>query len=411
MIKRDTLERIKELLGQFPALAILGSRQCGKTTLAKELASSFEKETIYLDLELPSDLAKLNEPELYFEAHENRLVILDEIQRAPQLFSVLRSLIDKNRISGRFLILGSASQSLLKQSSESLAGRISYIELSPFSFLEIDDSPIADETSMEQLWIRGGYPDSFLAPSLSSSHEWRAAFIRTFLERDVPQLGFRVSAARMRRFWEMLSHVQGQIWNANSFARNFDVSAPTVRHHLDLLTDTFLLRQLQPLYVNLKKRLIKSPKVYIRDSGLLHTLLKIDDREALLGHPVLGASFEGFVIENIVTSLPSQVDSTFYRTHKGDEIDLVLTKGNQRIAVEVKYTSSPKLSKGFQRAMLDIGAIKGVVVTAGKESFPLTKNVQALSLKDLLKKELPLFFKPSCKSGDRKLNKNRSPVP
>jgi predicted AAA+ superfamily ATPase len=250
-------------------------------------------QAVYLDLERPSDLAKLTEPELYLEAHADALVVLDEIQRVPDLFPVLRSLVDAARRPGRFLLLGSASPDLWRQGSETLAGRIRFLELTPFQLSEVVGESAQDGRILKKLWLRGGYPDSFLAANEGASSQWRAAFIATFLERDVPQLGFRVSAVQMRRFWEMLAHLHGQLWNASAFARNFAVTAPPTRHHLDLLTDALLVRQLQPFHVNLKKRLVKAPKIYIRDTGLLHELLRIADFEGLQGHPVLGASFEG----------------------------------------------------------------------------------------------------------------------
>ncbi len=262
MLDRLLTETLQKALRQFPAVALIGSRQTGKTTLAKTIAGAWPEPSVYLDLELPSDLAKLTEPELYLGVHEHSLVVVDEIQRRPDLFSILRGLIDKNRRPGRFLILGSAAPELLRQSAETLAGRIAYLELTPFLLREVltpDEHPAA---ALRRLWLRGGYPDSFLAESDTASSDWRSAFVSTFLERDVPQMGFRTASTRIRRFWEMLAHVHGQVWNASGFARNFDVTAPTVRHYLDLLTDALLVRQLQPLHANLKKRLVKSPKVY-----------------------------------------------------------------------------------------------------------------------------------------------------
>lgn len=386
MILRILACKLISSLEQFPVVGLVGSRQSGKTTLARTLAA--ESDLVYLDLELPSDQAKLTEPEIYLQTHVDRLVVLDEIQRVPELFPVLRGLIDQDRRPGRFLILGSAGPDLLHQGSETLAGRIRFVELTPFLLPEVVHASGSPARAMKKLWLRGGYPDSFLASSLATSFDWRAAFIATFLERDVPQLGFRVPAARMRRFWEMLAHAHGQLWNSSSFARNFDVSAPTIRHHLDLLTDALLVRQLQPLHANLKKRLVKSPKIYIRDSGLLHALLRLSDFESLQGHPVLGASFEGFAIENIIQIAPDHTDVAFYRTHTGDEIDLVLTlPSGRRIAVEIKYTAAPRLNKSMQRAMADIGATRGYMVTAGNSEFPLAANVTAIPLHQFLTRD------------------------
>jgi predicted AAA+ superfamily ATPase len=389
MVPRILIQRVESALEQFPVVGLVGSRQSGKTTLAKILASRLPDRMVYLDLELPSDLAKLAEPELYLESHVDRLVILDEIQRIPELFPVLRALIDRKRQPGRFLILGSASPDLLQQGSETLAGRITFLELSPFLLPEVASSSTDQPVVMRDLWLRGGYPGSFLASSNRASYDWRMAFISTFLERDIPQMGFRVPATRMRRFWEMLAHVHGRIWNASTFAQSLDVTAPTIRHHLDVLTDTLLVRQLQPMHANLKKRLVKSPKVYIRDTGLLHALLRIVDIEDLYSHPVLGASFEGFAIEQIIQMAQQQIDTAFYRTHTGDEIDLVLTfTGHRRIAVEVKYTATPKMSHRFRQAMDDVGASRGYIVTAGTDEFPLASNVWAIPLYRFLMKEI-----------------------
>jgi len=383
MVPRILAEELLLSLKRFPVVGLVGSRQSGKTTLARSLAE--EQDLVYLDLELPSDQAKLAEPEIYLQEHADRLVVLDEIQRVPGLFPVLRGLIDKDRRPGRFLILGSADPDLLRQGSETLAGRIRFVELTPFLLPEVVPGSASPSRAMKKLWLRGGYPDSFLASSLAASFDWRAAFVATFLERDVPNLGFRVPATRMRRFWEMLAHAHGQVWNASAFARNFAVSAPTVRHHLDLLNDALLVRQLQPLHANLKKRLVKSPKVYIRDSGLLHTLLRITDLENLQGHPILGVSFEGFAIENIIQAAPDHTDVAFFRTHTGDEIDLVLSlPSGRRIAVEIKYTAAPKLAKGLLRGMEDIGAARGYIVTAGNGEFPLAANVTAIPLHQFL---------------------------
>ena len=304
---------------------------------------------------------------------------------------MLRSLVDAARRPGRFLILGSASPQLWRQSSETLAGRIRFLELTPFRLPEVISEGAAAATQ-RKLWLRGGYPDSFLASSLAASREWRSAFVATFLERDVPQLGFRVSATQMRRFWEMLAHLHGQLWNASAFARNFAVTSPTARHHLDLLTDSLLVRQLQPLHVNVKKRLVKAPKIYVRDTGLLHELLRVPDFEVLQGHPGLGASFEGFALENITQTLPDHVDTSFYRTHTGDEIDLVLTPTpGKRVAIDIKYTAAPKLNGTFVRAMGDIGAASGYIVTAGTSRFNLAPDVEVVPLHDFLQEKIELL--------------------
>ena len=306
MIKRLLYKRLEELMPDFPAIAILGSRQVGKTTLAQALAENFDQESIYLDLESPSDRAKLAEPEQYFELNDGKLIILDEIQRMPDLFQVLRGVIDRNRKDGlrscQFLILGSASLELIRQSSESLAGRIAYEELAGFSILEVG----SDEDNLEKLWLRGGFPDSFLASSDKSSMTWRQNFITTYLERDIPQIAQFVPTNRLRRLWTMLAHEQGQLINFSKFGASLDLSSPTVKSYVELLEDLLLVRSLRPWTANVRKRLVKTPKVYIRDSGITHTLLQINNFDSLLGHPVLGFSWEGFVIENILSVLPKK---------------------------------------------------------------------------------------------------------
>lgn len=338
---------------------------------------------MYVDLELPSDYAKLADAEAFLEACSDRLVILDEIQRLPELFGTLRSLIDRDRRPGRFLILGSASPNVLLQGSESLAGRIRYLQLHPLVLAEL--APTSSETDevFRRHWWRGGFPDSYLAGSDEASTAWRGAFIATFLERDIPQLGFRVPATRIRRFWEMLAHLHGQTWNASKLAGSLDVKAPTVRHYLDILTDTLLVRQLPPLHANVKKRLVKSPKVFLRDSGLLHSLLRIDRPENMWGHPSLGASFEGYVIEQVLASVGHDTDATFYRTSTGLEADLVLTRGTRRIAIEIKHTSTPRLERGLVESMRDIDAQQGYLVAPIREEFKLRKDVTALPVSRL----------------------------
>lgn len=389
MIERILTRRIEKSLEQFPVVGLIGSRQVGKTTLAKVLAQSRRRNAEYVDLELPSERSRLADPELFISTYEDRLLILDEVQCLPNLFPILRGLVDRNRRPGRFLLLGSASPELVRNSSESLAGRIEYIELQPLRIAEVLPSSTKPTRVEKRLWLRGGYPDSYLARSEAKSRGWREAFLRTFLERDVPQLGVKTPSARLRRFFEMLAHFHGQLWNANSFAQNFSVSAPTVRHYLDLLTDTFMIRQLQPIHVNLKKRLVKAPKIYFRDTGLLHTLLRIDDSRMLEGHPVLGASFEGFAIEQILRSVPSTADAGFFRTHGGAEIDLVLTlPRRKRIAVEIKYSSAPSLSPNMERAMKDCSCSHGFIVTPACARAPLSKKVTLISLRSFLEDEL-----------------------
>ena len=375
MILRNKLDHIRQALTRFPIVAIVGPRQVGKTTLARALAADLEEPSIYLDLELPSDLNKLQAAELYFRDNAASLIVIDEIQRMPELFPLLRAVVDQDRRPGRFLILGSAAPALIRQASESLAGRIEYHELSP---LILAETAPAD---FRQLWCRGGYPESYLAPTDPASTSWREAFIATYLERDLPQLGIRVPAAQLRRFWTMIAHCHGQLWNASRIAAGMGLSPTAIRHYLDILQDTFIVRQLQPWHANVGKRLTKSPKVYLRDSGLLHTLLGLPNFDQLLAHPVVGSSFEGFVIEQLLASLPAGWEAYFYRTSAGAEIDLLLVNGNRPpIAVEVKYSAAPKPTKGFWLAFADLGCEKGYVVYPGNDRYPLGEGVVALPL-------------------------------
>lgn len=379
-MKRTLELTIRESLKKYPVVGILGSRQVGKTTLAKELQSTLKKKAVYLDLELPSDLNKLADPELYLGQFADALVIIDEIQRMPSLFPVIRALVDRKRTAGRFLLLGSASPDLIKQASESLAGRIIYHELTPFSLGETGYKYV------EKLWLRGGYPESFLAKRDEDSYQWREAFIKTYLEMDIPQLGIRVPALQLRRFWIMIAHSHGGLWNASKIGGSLDISAPTVRSYLDILQDTFIVRQLQPYHSNLKKRLIKSPKVYVRDTGLLHTLLRIRELDDLQGHPSIGSSWEGFVIEQIIGSIPATWQAYFFRTNAGAEIDLLLIDAKNRpVAVEIKYSLSPAVTRGFWNAYEDLGCKRGFVVYPGNESYPTGNNVFTLPVKELPK--------------------------
>jgi uncharacterized protein len=335
-------------------------------------------DAVYLDLELPSDWNKLSDPELYLRQFENTLVIIDEVQRMPALFPLLRALVDQNRVAGRFLILGSASPDLIRNASESLAGRIVYHELAPFSLGETDTGHFS------RLWLRGGYPCSYLAVSDEESFVWRDAYIKTYLEMDIPQLGIHIPSVQLRRFWTMLAHSHGQIWNGSKIAGSLGVSAPTVRHYLDILTDTFVVTQVQPYHANVKKRLIKSPKIYIRDSGLVHALLHIETIDDLQAHPSLGSSWEGFVAEQITGLMAGKSEVYFYRTNAGAEIDLLFfDKTNSPVAVEVKYSLSPRVTKGFWNALDDLGCKAGFVVYPGEEAYPLGRNVSTLPIKEL----------------------------
>lgn len=380
MLPRQKSQLVRARLDQFPAVALLGPRQVGKTTLAELIAE--KRPSVYLDLEDAGDRAKLSDAALYLSAHEDKLVILDEVQRMPELFQSLRGLIDKGRRrnlrAGRFLLLGSASIDLLKQSGESLAGRIAYVELGPLNVLEVDGD------ARERLWIRGGFPDSFLAESDDASAAWRENFIRTYLERDIPQLGPRVPAETLRRFWTMLAHVQGGTLNAAQLARGLGVDGKTVARYLDLLVDLLLVRRLPPFHANVGKRLVKAPKVYVRDSGIVHTLLGLDDRDAVLGHPVAGGSWEGFVLENLLGAAPERVKACFYRTAAGAEIDLVLElPGGKLWAIEIKRGLAPKLEKGFHHAREDLKPERSFVVYSGDDRYPKGAGIEVIGVAEL----------------------------
>lgn len=380
MITRKLSPKLSEALAESPAVALLGPRQVGKTTLALEVGKSGN--ALYLDLESEQDRAKLVQPELYLNDHRDRLVILDEIHRAPGLFPVLRGLIDRERRegrrNGRYLLLGSASLDLLKQSGETLAGRIAYLELSPFSLLEIGDIP------PDWLWVAGGFPESLLAVDVRRSLRWRQDFIRTYLERDIPQFGPRIAAETLRRFWVMLAHHQGGLLNTAQFARGLGVDVKTVAGYLDLLVDLLLVRRLPPWHANIGKRLVKSPKVYVRDSGLVHALLSVQDKEDLLAHPVVGQSWECFAIENLLCAGMGQVQGFFYRTSGGAEIDLLLNWPDGTLwAVEIKRSLTPRLERGFHAACADLSPAKKFVVYPGTERYRLATDIEAIPLTDL----------------------------
>jgi predicted AAA+ superfamily ATPase len=380
MIHRLLTHQLSEALSHSPAVALLGPRQVGKTTLARELGQSIN--ALYLDLESEQDLAKLAQPELYLADHLDRPVIFDEVHRLPGLFPILRGLIDKGRRAGlrngRYLLLGSASLELLKQSGETLAGRIAYLELTPFHVLE------TTTLSLDQLWVSGGFPESILATDPRQSLRWRQDFIRTYLERDIPMFGPRIAAEALRRFWVMLAHNQGGLLNVAQFARNLGVDVKTVSSYLDLLVDLMLVRRLPPWHANIGKRLVKSPKVYVRDSGLVHALLAIQDKESLLAHPVVGQSWECFATENILAAGMGQVQGYFYRTGGGAEIDLLLLWPDGSLwAVEVKRSLNPKLERGFYAACDDLRPAKKFVVYPGAERYRLASDIEAIPLAEL----------------------------
>lgn len=380
MIQRRTGSEVSSLLEHNPAVALLGPRQVGKTTLALEIARS--RASTYLDLESATDRARLSEPELYFADHADELVVLDEIHRAPGLFETLRGVIDRGRQAGRgagrFLLLGSAGLELLAQSGETLAGRIAFVELEPLDVTEVD------EGRLDRLWVRGGFPESFLAADDAVSLRWRQDFIRTYLERDVPQLGPRIPAETLRRLWTMLAHQQGGLLNAAHLARSLGVSGKTIAHYLDLMVDLLLVRRLQPRLANAGKRLVRSPKVYVRDSGLVHALLGLVDKDAVLGHPVAGPSWEGFAVENVIATAHRSCEASFFRTSGGAEIDLILAwPDGEEWAIEVKRSMAPKLERGYHSALTDLEPARSFVVYPGIERYRLGPSTEAIGLGEL----------------------------
>jgi hypothetical protein len=383
MFKRHLQALLSEELQFSPAVGLLGPRQVGKTTLALEVARNIPH--VYLDLESDRDRGKLAQPELYLESHLDKLVILDEVHRVPGLFPVLRGLIDQARrscrASGQYLLLGSASLDVLHQSGETLAGRIAYLELGPLNVLETGPS------ALDALWLRGGFPQSLTAPTDARSLRWRENFIRTYLERDIPQFGPRIAAETLRRFWTMLAHHQGGLLNVAQLARNLGVDVKTAQSYIDLLCDLLLVRRLAPWHTNTGKRLVKAPKVYVRDSGLVHALLNIESKESLLSHMVVGASWEGFCIETLLACAPAGVTGYFYRTSGGAEIDLLLVwPGGELWAIEIKRSSAPKVERGFHSACDDLNPSQKWVVYPGQETYPLAADIQAISLHSLCEK-------------------------
>ena len=377
MLQRTLYAVVQARLEKSAAVAILGPRQVGKTTLSQQLAKNIK--SVYLDLEEPRDIQKLSDPNFYFDQQDDRLIIIDEVQRRPDLFPLLRSQIDRNRRKGhkfgQFLLLGSASNALLNQSSESLAGRISYQELSPLNLLEVRENG-------ETLWLRGGFPEAYTGPGTDLS--WRLDFIQTYLERDIPALGVRIPAETLRRFWIMLAHHQGQMFNAAQLATSLGVSGQSVARYLDLMVDLMLVRRLRPWHTNIKKRLVKAPKSYIRDSGIMHALLNISTYDDLLGHPLSGHSWEGFVIENILSICPRHVEPYFYRTATGNEIDLLLSYGDDLMAIEIKRSTAPRLTKGFYTACEDIKPTSRWVIYLGDDEYKLPQEVTVLPLQNMM---------------------------
>ena len=379
MLVRWIAARLQKRLGQAPAVALLGARQVGKSTLARAIAQT--RPAVYLDLESAEDQFKLRDPAAFLRAHSDKLVILDEVQRSPEIFTQLRGLIDANSYRGQrygqYLLLGSASMALLRQSSESLAGRISYLEMSGLNALEVD--------ARDRLWLRGGFPNSYLATDDDAAMDWLEDLLRTYLERDVPQMGFRVPADRLRRLWTMLAHLQGESINVSKLAANLEVQRATINHYIDILVDLLLLRRLQPWHSNVKKRLVKSPRYYVRDSGVLHRLLGINSYDALISNPILGKSWEGFALENLHSVLPLRAESYFYRTAAGAEVDLVVKMPSAELwAIEIKHGSAPSLSKHYRQTCADIGAARRYVVYGGDDEFPIGDDTRVVSLPKMM---------------------------
>lgn len=376
-LKRFIYHELTESLEDYPVVALLGPRQVGKSTLVTELLDVDRK--IYLDLELNSDLRKISEPEVFFERHKNSLLCLDEIQLVPDIFKTMRSVVDQRKKNKQFLILGSASRDLIKQSSETLAGRVSYLEIMPFNILEVG------KENLMRLWLRGGFPKSYLSESDERSAKWRENYIRTYLERDIPQLGFNIPAKSIERLWRMLAHSNGQTLNSSKIASSLSVSSHTINSYIDILEQTFLVKTLRAFEINLKKQYIRSPKIYLRDTGLLHTLLNLETMDDLFGHPIYGPSFEGFIIENLMRLFP-RWSFNYYRTKSGAEIDLIMSKGNRRLAIEIKASKAPKVRRGFWSAVEDIEATEKFVIALVDESYEIKNKTLVTNISDFIKK-------------------------
>jgi predicted AAA+ superfamily ATPase len=382
-VERKVENTVRQYLKIFPVVAVLGPRQCGKSTLVKTLAANWG-DSIYLDLQNDTDLSKLDQPTYFFQSNDDKIICLDEIQLVPQLFSVLRSVVDQNRQNGKFILLGSASRDLIQQTSESLAGRIGMVYLSPFTINELSN---LDGFSLNTFWLRGGFPDSYLSESDTFSKIWRDNFVKTFIERDIPQLGFQIPALQLKRLLTMCAHNQGQLLNYSKLGESLGLTHPTIKRYIDLLEQTFIVRTVLPYEVNVKKRLVKSPKVFVRDSGILHQLLAISDYNSLLGNPIFGSSWEGVVVENVIVNYPDW-DYYFYRTATGDELDLILIRGNQCIAIECKASTAPKLTKGFWRALDVVKPQRTFVIAPILGYYDIAPQVMVCGLDEFLNIEI-----------------------
>lgn len=380
MINRRILAEILDSLSYFPVVSIIGPRQVGKTTLAKQLMEKVDKPGIYLDLEIQSDLFKLNDPELFLSGQSNNLVVIDEVQHKKELYPLIRGLVDQDRKPARFLLLGSASPELIRDSSESLAGRIAYHRLFPFDITEVSQS-----VSQNDLWIKGGFPNALFPPKPELSQRWMENFINTYLNRDLLQLGLNASPRVIRDLWTMMAHLNGQLLNATAIGKSLGITTPTVKRYIDFLEDAFLLKSLQPFHWNISKRLVKTPKVYLTDTGILHHLLGISDFLSLSGNPGIGNSWEAFVINQIFALRPNGINLYFYRTHQGTEVDLVFTRGLEVIATaEIKYSNSPKLTKGNFQAFEDLKSPMNFVITPSSDDYLIKERVRVCSLNDFI---------------------------
>ncbi len=379
LISRRVQDVVKEYLNVFPAVVILGSRQCGKSTLMSMMANVMPN-MLYLDMQNRDDFAMLSEPSLFFRNNVDRLVCLDEIQQTPELFSELRSEIDRDRRNGRFILLGSASRELLQNTSETLAGRIGLIDMTPFTYDELCD---CNDFEINKFWLRGGYPDSYLALSDDYSSLWRESFIRTYIERDVPQFGFQITSRQMLRLMLMIAHSHGQLLNSSKIGESLGITHPTVKRYVDVLEQTYLIRSLPPYFANIKKRIVKSPKIYVRDTGLLHQLLQIKTFNDLLGHPVFGASWEGLVVENVCSSI-NNAEFSFFRSATGEEMDLIVQKKGKLIAIECKASTAPQLTQGFWKTLDIIRPDRTFVAAPIERRYEMHDNVDVLNLGELL---------------------------
>jgi uncharacterized protein len=387
MIIRKILTKVKDSLLFFPVVAIVGPRQVGKTTLAKLIMSDWGRPSLYLDLERQSDLFKLNDPELFLLQHKEKLIIIDEVQNKKELYPLLRSIVDQTNYPGQFLLLGSASPELIRHSSESLAGRIGYHQLNP-----IDISEIPDNISQNNLWVRGGFPNVLLAKNDDLANLWMENFISTYLNRDLLQLGLNASPKTIRSLWTMMAHLNGHLLNATSLGKSLGVTTPTIIRYVDFLEEAFLLKSLHPFSWNIKKRLVKTSKIFLTDTGILHHLVGVKDFNDLSGNPILGSSWESFVINQIMALKSDQIDLFFYRTHQGTEMDLVFSKGFSVIATaEIKYSNSPQLTKGNFQAIEDLKSPINFIITPSSDDFLIKDKLRVCSLKSFILSYLPYF--------------------